>query len=101
MKRLKKQSWETVRYTENPDLPDIETLKIVEDFLPSAEELANAPVHIINNDKTKQITTKVTVTLQEDSIAFFKRQAKLLNTTSKDIIVKILDQYVKMQSPKH
>ena len=36
---LQKPAWETVEYTDNPDLPALEDIEIVSDFLLSPEEL--------------------------------------------------------------
>lgn len=39
MNKQPKQSWETVEYTDSPELPDLEDVEIVADFLPRLEDL--------------------------------------------------------------
>ena len=69
-----------VRYSENPEIGE---LQIVEDFLPPPEELIFRPKSV-----------KVTLTLSEDSIAFFKEQGERLSTPYQRMIRNLLDQYV-------
>jgi predicted DNA binding CopG/RHH family protein len=69
-----------VEYTDNPEIGD---LRIVEDFLPSPEELAKADVVV-----------KVTIGLSLETIDFFKEQAKQHNTSYQRMIRRLLDEYV-------
>ena len=54
------QPWETVEYSDNPGLPDVEHLEKVTDFLPGPEDLV-----------FRQKGVKVTITLSEDSLNYF------------------------------
>ena len=71
---------EMVEYTDNPELGELE---VVEDFLPSPEQLA----------KADQVV-KVTIGLSQESIDFFKQQAKQHNTSYQRMIRRLLDEYV-------
>jgi predicted DNA binding CopG/RHH family protein len=91
MKEPKKRSWETVPYTDDPDLPDIDQLKPVEDFLPRPEELVFRPKGI-----------KVTLTLSEESVSYFKEQADRLQTPYQRMIRNLIDEYVqRMREREH
>jgi predicted DNA binding CopG/RHH family protein len=68
---------------EYPSNAEIGELEIVEDFLPSPEQLAKADVVV-----------KVTIGLSQESIEFFKRQAKEHNTSYQRMIRRLLDEYV-------
>lgn len=67
-----------IKYSDE-DLGDI---KVVDDFLPSPEELA-----------FKDDTVKVTITLSRSSIDFFKRQASKHHTQYQKMIRRLLDAY--------
>ena len=54
----------------------------VKDFLPPPKELV-----------FKNPTVKVTITLQQESIDFFKREAKRLNTSYQRMIRNLLQEY--------
>jgi predicted DNA binding CopG/RHH family protein len=69
-----------VEYSDNPELGELE---IVEDFLPTPERLA----------KADQVV-KVTIGLSQESIDFFKTQAKQHNTSYQRMIRRLLDEYV-------
>ena len=71
-----------IRYTDEP----IENVKIVEDFLPSPEDL-------VFKDKT----IKVTIALSKSSVDYFKKVAKLYNTQYQKMIRRLLDEYVSKQ----
>jgi len=58
--------------------------KRVEDFLPLPEELAF---------RSKGV--KVTITMSEDSIAYFKEQAERLQTPYQRMIRNLIDEYVR------
>ena len=82
-----KQTWETVTYTDNPELPDLKDVEIVEDFLPSPEDLIF----------TKPKGVKITITLDAESVNFFKQQAEQLHTPYQRMIRNLLVEYVKAQ----
>ena len=83
----KRKTWETVEYTDNPDLPDLEDMvEVSRDFLPRPEELVFRPKGV-----------KVTLTLSEDSLVYFKEQAERLNTPYQRMIRNLIDEYVKRQ----
>jgi predicted DNA binding CopG/RHH family protein len=71
----------TINYKDEP----IEA-RVIEDFLPKPEELVL---------KEKQV--KVTLTLTEKSVDFFKRSAKKHRVAYQAMIRKLLDYYVTSQ----
>ena len=71
-----------IRYSSEP----IGDLKIVADFLPSPEELA-----------LKNESTKVTISLSSESVAYFKGIAKKHHMQYQKIIRQLLDEYVAEQ----
>ena len=74
-----------IKYTDEP-LGDIE---IIEDFLPSPDELA-----------FRDESIKITISLSKSSIEFFKSEAEKHNTPYQKIIRRLLDSYVeKYQRP--
>jgi predicted DNA binding CopG/RHH family protein len=83
-------AWETADYEEDPfELGDLDEtkLKIVsKDFLPKPEELV-----------FKQARRKVTITLDQTSIDFFKAEAERLNVPYQRMIRNLLQQYVVQQ----
>ena len=87
MKNREKQTWETVEYATNPELPDLTDVEIIEDFLPRPEDLVF----------TKPKSVKVTITLDAESILFFKQQAAQLHTPYQRMIRNLLTEYVKAQ----
>lgn len=77
-------------YTDNPDLPDIEDLEIVEDFLPPPHELV-----------FKYSKKKIALDLETNIIEFFKEHAKRLHSSYQQVIQDHLRSYVKeAKSPK-
>lgn len=83
---------ETAHYQEDPfelGAIDDEQLIVVDDFLPRPEELAFRPKGV-----------KVTLTLSEDSLNYFKEQAELLNTPYQRMIRNLIDAYVKRQQTR-
>lgn len=74
---------EKIKYTNEP----MGKVKVVEDFLPSPEELA-----------LKDETVKVTIALSKSSIDFFKTEAKKHNTQYQKMIRRLLDEYASHQS---
>jgi uncharacterized protein (DUF4415 family) len=85
-----RQPWETVVYTDDPDLPDVEYLKPVKDFLPRPEELV-----------VKNPTRKVTIALDQASIDFFKAEARRLNVSYQRMIRILLQEYVARVQHQH
>ncbi len=73
---------EQVKYTDEPILLGEE----VEDFLPRPEELV-----------FKNPARKVTITLDEKSIAFFKTEAERLRVPYQRMIRNLLSEYVERQ----
>ena len=69
-----------VEYTDEP----IELGKRVDDFLPGPEDLVFRPKGV-----------KVTITLSEESIAWFKEQGERLHTPYQRMIRNLVDEYVK------
>ncbi|RIK53685.1 MAG: CopG family transcriptional regulator [Chloroflexi bacterium] len=83
-----KKSRETIEYTDEP----LQMGKRVEDFLPRPEDLVFRPKGV-----------KVTITLSEDSVAYFKEQAERLHTPYQRMIRNLIDEYVqhmRRQEPK-
>lgn len=72
-------------YTDEP----IELGEIVPDFLPKPEDLV-----------FKEKKTKVTLTLTDSSIQFFKKAAKKQNSSYQSMIRNLLDFYVATQQSK-
>jgi predicted DNA binding CopG/RHH family protein len=74
---------ETAHYEDDPfelgAIADAD-LKVVEDFLPRPEELVYRPKNV-----------KVTITLNEESINFFKDEARRLNVPYQRMIRNLLD----------
>jgi predicted DNA binding CopG/RHH family protein len=85
-KEANQQPWETVEYTDESDLPDIEDLELVPDFLPGPEDLVYRPKGV-----------KVTLTLSEDSLRYFKAQGERLHTPYQRMIRNLIDEYVRHQ----
>ena len=71
-------SEKTVRYTKG----DIGKVRVVDDFLPSPEELALAEDNV-----------KVTLSLTRRSLAFFKREAKQRRVPYQRMIRALVDDY--------
>ena len=67
-----------VKYTDGP----IGRVKIVDDFLPSPDELA-----------LKKETVKVTLSLTKESVEFFKNEADRRHTHYQTMIRRLLDEY--------
>ena len=64
-------------------------LRIVPDFLPSPEELA-----------VKNKSTKITITLSAESVAYFKETAKKNQMQYQKMIRQLLDEYVAHQKER-
>ena len=74
-----KKNKEEANYTDEP----IQIGERVEDFLPRPEELVFRPKGV-----------KVTLTLSEDSLAYFKEQAERLHTPYQRMLRNLIDEYV-------
>lgn len=81
--------WETGKYTNDPDFPGDENLKVVEDFLPSPEVLARA-----------EVVEKVTLALSEESLEWFRNEAKAQKMPYQRMIRKVLQSYTDNQKAK-
>jgi len=67
-----------IKYTDEP----LGKLRIVDDFLPSPEDLA-----------FKEENVKITITLSKSSVNFFKKEAKKNHTQYQRMIRRLLDHY--------
>ena len=77
-------------YTEGPiDKVDDKYLVRVPNFLPPPEELAK-----------RMKNTKITISLSDDSVTFFKEEAKKHNVQYQRMIRQVLDDYARHQK-KH
>jgi len=72
----------TINYTDG----EIGNIKIIEDFLPTPEELA-----------LKEDNTKITISLTTETVNFFKAEAKKHHTQYQKMIRNLLDVYVEKQ----
>ncbi|MBC8238113.1 MAG: CopG family transcriptional regulator [Helicobacteraceae bacterium] len=73
----------SIKYTEG----EIGDIKIIEDFLPTPEELA-----------FKDENMKITISLTKDTVDFFKEEAKKHHTQYQKMIRNLLDLYVDKQT---
>ena len=73
----------TIKYTDG----EIGNVKIIEDFLPSPEELV-----------FKDENTKITISLAKETVDFFKDEAKKHHTQYQKMIRNLLDLYVEKQT---
>ncbi|MDE0142452.1 MAG: BrnA antitoxin family protein [Caldilineaceae bacterium] len=84
-----KRTWETVEYSDSPELPDVEDLQIVDRmFLPRPDEL------VFRESDTEYIT----VSLDKETVTFFKSKAKELGAPYQTLVRSILKEYVARQS---
>jgi len=74
-----------IQYSNEP----LGKLRIVPDFLPSPEELA-----------VKNKSTKITITLSAESVAYFKETAKKNQMQYQKMIRQLLDEYVAHQKER-
>jgi predicted DNA binding CopG/RHH family protein len=77
--------------TKYTDVPEWDKLPLVEikDTFPSLEELVRKPK-----------LRKVTISLSEDSLEFFKSKAKELNSSYQHMIRALLDEYVRAKGDR-
>ena len=80
--RVRKSMNNKTKYTDG----SMEDVKIIEDFLPSPQELA-----------LKEETVKITIALSKRSVDFFKEQANNYKTQYQKLIRRLLDEYVTRQ----
>lgn len=80
--RERKSMNNKTKYTDEP----MDDVKIIEDFLPSPQELA-----------LKEETVKITIALSKRSVDFFKDQASNYKTQYQKLIRRLLDEYVNRQ----
>ena len=73
----------TIKYTDD----EIGNMNIIEDFLPSPEELI-----------FKEENTKITISLRKEIVDFFKDEAKKHHTQYQKMIHNLLDPYVAKQA---
>jgi predicted DNA binding CopG/RHH family protein len=79
-----RQLWETVEYTDNPELPDIEYLKEVKNFLPKPEDLVFKEAE----------TEKVTMVFDKEALEFFRAEAQKLGASYQRMIRNLVNEYV-------
>jgi predicted DNA binding CopG/RHH family protein len=72
-----------IKYSDGP----IEEVRVVEDFLPSPDELA-----------FREETVKVTIALSKTSLDFFKQEADRLQVPYQRMIRRLLDEYTRLHS---
>ena len=77
-KSMATKTREKINYTDEP----LGEIRIVDDFLPSPENLA-----------FKESNVKVTITLSKTSVDFFKKEAKKHHTQYQKMIRRLLDVY--------
>ncbi len=73
----------SIKYTDNPDLPSLDQLVQVPDFLPPPEVLAKA-----------QAVERVTIGLSQHVVNFFRKEAKAHKVSYQRMIRELLDVYV-------
>jgi predicted DNA binding CopG/RHH family protein len=82
-----RQPWETAEYEDDPfgleDIDEAALQVVAKDFLPRPEELV-----------FKKPTRKVTIALDQESIDFFKAEAKRLNLPYQRMIRVLLQEYI-------
>jgi len=83
-----RQTWETVEYTDNPELPEIEQIEIVKDFLPPPEMLV----------RREPETEKITMVLDKETVDFFREKASELGASYQRMIRNLLNEYVGQHS---
>ena len=84
-----RRAWETVEYSDNPELPDIEDVKIVDkEFLPRPEELVFKELG----------SEKITLSLDKETVAFFKHKAKESGTSLQQLVRNLLREYLGRQN---
>jgi len=78
-----------IQYTDNPELPDLDKLVRVPDFLPSPEILAHA-----------QVVERVTIGLNSEVLQFFRNEAKKHKVSYQRMIRDLLSSYVAKMEQK-
>ncbi|MBI9086880.1 MAG: BrnA antitoxin family protein [Desulfobacterales bacterium] len=72
-----------IKYTDEPSDVNLDTARVVKDFLPPPDQLV-----------FKEKTIKITLALSEDSVTFFKTQADKHGVKYQQMIRSLIDKYV-------
>ncbi len=72
-----------IKYTDEPDDVDFENARIIKDLLPPPDKLV-----------FKKKTIKITLSVSESSINFFKREAEKSGVKYQQMIRGLIDKYV-------
>lgn len=76
-----------IKYTNEPPDVDLDSARIIDDFLPPPGELV-----------FKEKTVKITLNVSEESILFFKREADKHGVKYQQMIRSLIDKYVSAHS---
>jgi predicted DNA binding CopG/RHH family protein len=76
-----------IKYTDEPDDVDLDNAKIIKDFLPPPDQLV-----------FKEKNVKITLSVSESSVDFFKREAEKNGVKYQQMIRSLLDKYVSAHS---
>lgn len=87
MKEPTQQSWETVTYSDNPELPTVDEVEMVVDFLPRPEELLFLEPE----------TEKITIQLDKMTVNYFRQKAQERGGSYQRMIRSLLKEYVNHQ----
>ena len=72
-----------IKYTDEPSDVDLDAARVIKDFLPPPDQLV-----------FKEKTVKITLSLSEDSVIFFKTQADKHGLKYQQMIRSLIDKYV-------
>lgn len=72
-----------IKYTDAPADVDLDNARIIKDFLPPPDQLV-----------FKEKTIKITLSVSENSIDFFKREAEKNGVKYQQMIRSLIDKYV-------
>ncbi|PID40287.1 MAG: CopG family transcriptional regulator [Proteobacteria bacterium] len=75
------------KYTNTPDDIDLDNARIIKDFLPPPDKLV-----------FKEKTIKITLSVSENSVDFFKREAGKNGVKYQQMIRSLIDKYVAAHS---
>lgn len=84
MQEPTQQSWETVNYSDNPELPGVDEVEIVMDFLPRPEDLRFLEPE----------TEKITIQLDKTTVNYFRQKAQERGGSYQRMIRSLLKEYV-------
>ena len=76
-----------IKYTDEPDDVDLDNARIIKDFLPPPDQLV-----------FKEKNIKITLSVSESSVDFFKREAEKNGVKYQQMIRSLLDKYVSAHS---